>query len=94
LVTPASLWSRRSSNPKRGAGLTMVVSGNILRTTCSPCPWFHTIRNLKKSFREKLTFVLKNSEGESMLALYDETWMNRSTSYFATASAILSAPST
>lgn len=41
-----------------------------------------------------LTFVRKNSDGEFLLALYEETWTNRSTSYLATASAIRSAPST
>ena len=40
------------------------------------------------------TFVRKNSEGEFLLALYEETWTNRSMSYLATASAIRSAPST
>jgi hypothetical protein len=37
--------------------------------------------------------VAKNSHVELGLALYDETWMKRSTSYFATASAIRSLPS-
>jgi hypothetical protein len=37
--------------------------------------------------------VAKNSDDELGLALKDETWMNRSTSYLATASAIRSEPS-
>lgn len=41
-----------------------------------------------------LTLVRKNSEDELRSALKEETWMNRSTSYLATASAIRSAPST
>lgn len=41
-----------------------------------------------------LTFVRKNSDDEFLLALYEETWTNRSTSYLATASEIRSAPST
>ena len=40
------------------------------------------------------TLVRKNSDEELVLALCDETWMKRSTSYLATASAIRSAPST
>lgn len=40
------------------------------------------------------TLVLKNSDGDSLLALNDDTCMNLSTSYLATASAIRSAPST
>lgn len=48
----------------------------------------------KRLIRVALTFVLKKSDGDLGSALYDETWMNRSTSYLATASAILSAPST
>lgn len=42
----------------------------------------------------RLTLVRKNSEGESRDALKEERWINRSISYFATASAIRSAPST
>lgn len=38
--------------------------------------------------------VAKNSDDDDGSALKDETWIKRSTSYFATASAILSAPST
>ena len=41
-----------------------------------------------------LTFVRKNSEAEFLLALWEDTWMKRSTSYFATASAMRSALST
>ena len=37
--------------------------------------------------------VLKNSEDDSGSALCDETWMKRSTSYLATASAMRSVPS-
>ena len=39
------------------------------------------------------TLVAKNSEDEFGSALYDETWMYRSTSYLATASTIRSVPS-
>lgn len=41
----------------------------------------------------RATLVAKNSEAELGSALYDETWMYRSTSYLATASAIRSVPS-
>lgn len=38
-VTLASFSSSLSSKPNIGAGLTMVVSGKMLRTTCSAMPW-------------------------------------------------------
>ena len=41
----------------------------------------------------KYAFVAKNSEGDLGSALCDETWINLSTSYLATASAIRSVPS-
>lgn len=93
-VTPASLWRRRSSKPNRGAGLTMVVSGKMLRTTCSPRPYIWWSAEERSGWTGLVTFVLKNSDGDLASALYEETWMKRSTSYFATASAIRSAPST
>lgn len=40
------------------------------------------------------TLVEKYSDGESLLALYEETWMKRSISYLAVASAMRSVPST
>jgi hypothetical protein len=92
-VTPASLCNKRSSNPNIGAGLTIVVSGKMLRTTASPRA-YSKFSSCSDAYWRRLTFVRKNSEGEFASALYDETWMNRSISYFATASAIRSAPST
>ena len=40
------------------------------------------------------TLVAKYSDGEFLSALYEETWMYRSISYLATASAMRSVPST
>ena len=93
LLTLASLWRRWSSNPNKGAGRTMVVSGNIRRTTCSPLA-YRDLTFFPYGRKHWHTFVRKNSEGDLLSALYEETWIKRSTSYLATASAIRSAPST
>ena len=45
-MTPASFKSRLSSKPNMGAGRTIVVSGKMLRTTCSPRPFDELARNI------------------------------------------------
>ena len=71
----------------------MVVSGKILRASISPCPYTKLVNVSGACYRGVCTLVAKNSEGDLGSALYEETWMNRSTSYLATASAILWVPS-
>jgi hypothetical protein len=67
--TLASLRSRLSSNPNIGAGLTIVVSGKMLRATCSPRPYITVNIDSAGIAHVMFTLVAKNSDVESGFAL-------------------------